>query len=96
MKLSSAEIECTLDRHRARAVPADHPAAQELGEVFGDHTFFVDEEGLSIVEPAPASASPPETGQIVKIASWVDASYSALAPHEREWTDIVVPLSRAA
>jgi hypothetical protein len=52
MKLSSKLVERTLSQFEAEAVPASHPAAAQFNELFGDHTFFLDADGLSIVEPA--------------------------------------------
>jgi hypothetical protein len=51
MKLASAIIERTLDQFEAEALPDNHPAVPQLSELFGDHTFFLDVDGLNIVEP---------------------------------------------
>ena len=93
MKLSSQQIEQTVDQIAAEPIPGDHPAVPQLSRVYGDHTFFLDSEGLNIVEVAD---EPTETGtqmgQVVKIASWTDAKQTMLAPHEPELTDVVVEL----
>jgi hypothetical protein len=34
----------------------DHPVIPELNDLFGEHTFFLDHNGLNIVEPAEAAA----------------------------------------
>ena len=52
MKLSSSQVERTLHQLQAQALPDNHPSLPELNRVFGDHTFFLDESGLHIVEPA--------------------------------------------
>ena len=61
MKWTSAQIERTLSQFEAQAVPESHPVLTRLNELFGDHTFFVDSDGLSIVEPidgpAPGSSN---------------------------------------
>jgi len=51
MKLTSAQIERTLNQFEAQAIPEDHPLLPRLNELFGDHTFFIDSDGLNIVEP---------------------------------------------
>jgi hypothetical protein len=93
MKLTSAQVERTLTQFEAQAVPANHPAVAQLSEMFGDHTFFLDSNGLNIVEPIEAT---PDTGtqpaQVVNLANWADETLTKLAPHEPEPTDAVVDL----
>jgi hypothetical protein len=88
MKLGSAMIERALDQFEAEAVPDDHPAVPQLNQLFGDHTFFLDTNGLNIVEPAGEQA-----WRVVKIASWKDATQSSLTPHQPEPTDVVIALA---
>ena len=59
MKLSTARVQRTLSQleeqtmfQDARAIPDDNPAIPRLNELFGDHTFFINGDGLHIVEPA--------------------------------------------
>jgi hypothetical protein len=92
MKLASSLVERTLSQIEAQAIPENHPAVSQLNELFGDHTFFLDSEGLEIVEPAEPAASGARTGKVVKLANWNDASRTSLAPHPPEPTDIVVLL----
>jgi hypothetical protein len=56
VKLNSAQLERTLGQFEARAIPEDHPVIPELNDLFGEHTFFLDRNGLNIVEPAEAAA----------------------------------------
>ena len=94
MKLTSEQVERTLTQLEAQAVPSNHPALAQLSEMFGDHTFFLDSNGLNIVEPIEAG---PEAGaqpaQVVNLANWADETLTKLAPHEPEPTDVVVVLS---
>ena len=92
MKLSTERVERTLDQLEAQAVPEDHPALSELNRVFGEHTFFLDQDGLHIVEPVLSTSAGPEAGQVIKIASWQDASRTQLAAHQPEPTELVVEL----
>jgi hypothetical protein len=57
MKLTSAQIERTLSQFEAQAIPESHPVLTRLNELFGDHTFFVDSDGLSIVTACSAENS---------------------------------------
>jgi hypothetical protein len=99
MKLSTARVRQTLDQLEEQAaftdtvaVPEESPALPKLNEVFGEHTFFLDSEGLHIVEPAPADAGDAASGQVVKLASWSDPARTSLAVHRPEPTEIVVVL----
>jgi len=92
MKLNSALVERTLNQFEAQAIPDNHPVVPQLNSLFGDHTFFLDGKGLSIVEPTGTSDSGAQTGQVVKLAEWKDANRTSLVPHEPEPTEVVVVL----
>jgi len=96
MKLTSDRIDQTLMQFDAQPVPENHPAVPQLSNLFGEHTFFLDQDGLNIVEVAEPVENGVETGRVVKLASWVDENRSKLAPHDPAVTDIVVVLGRAA
>ena len=51
MKLTTEMVSQTLTQFEAQPIPEHHPAVPELNKIFGDHTFFLDGDGLSIVEP---------------------------------------------
>ena len=92
MKLASAIIERTLDQFEAEALPDNHPAVPQLSELFGDHTFFLDTNGLNIVEPAESSRAGVQTWKVVKLASWKDAAQTSLTSHKPEPTNVVIAL----
>ena len=48
MKLTSTQIEQTLGQFEAEPIPEDHPMVPQLNEVFGEHTYFVNSDGLII------------------------------------------------
>ncbi|HXP77185.1 MAG TPA: hypothetical protein VN823_23815 [Stellaceae bacterium] len=60
--------------------------------MFGEHTFFLDDTGLVIVEPADGRD---EAGQVVKLASW-NPDHTSLKPHDPERTDVVIDLGKDA
>jgi hypothetical protein len=95
MKMNSAQIEQTLNQFDAQAIPAGHPAMPQLARLFGDHTFFLDSEGLSIVEPLEAEQNDGR-GIVVNLASWADETKASLEPHEPEPTEVVVDLKTDA
>ena len=92
MKLSSAQVEQTLTQVEAQAIPDSHPMIQRLNDVFGDHTFFLDSDGLSIVEPSTESPREGSQARVVKLANWTDQNFTSLAPHDPVVTDTVVEL----
>jgi hypothetical protein len=74
MKLTSAQIERTLSQFEAQAIPESHP------ELFGDYTFFVDSDGLSIVEPIDRPAPRrTQAARVVNVANWSDESLANAA-----------------
>lgn len=90
MRLTSALVERTLSQFEAEAIPDNHPAVPQLRGLFGDHTFFLDGNGLNIVEPAEPTQAGVQAGKVVNLASWNDADPPKLAPHEPEPTEVVV------
>ena len=55
MKLNSAQVQRTLDQFEARVIPDENPLIAKLNDLFGEHTFFLDQHGLNIVEPVEAA-----------------------------------------
>jgi hypothetical protein len=92
MKLNSVLVERTLTQFDAQAIPENHPVVGQLNSLFGEHTFFLDANGLNIVEPTGQSDSGSQTGQVVKLAGWSDENRTSLAPHEPVLTELVVVL----
>ena len=48
MKLNSAQVEQALTQFEAQVIPDDHPLVPKLNELFGDHMFFLDSNGLNV------------------------------------------------
>jgi hypothetical protein len=97
MKMNTAQIRQTLHQYHAQALPAEHPLMPQLERLFGDHTYFLDGNGLNIVEPVIVEPVEPEQtdgvhGVVVNLASWVDEKAQSLQPHKPEPTDMVVDL----
>jgi hypothetical protein len=92
MKLTSAQVERALTQFEAQPIPESHPAIRQLNDLFGDHTFFIDGNGLSIVELTGENPSGSRSATVVSLAHWSEAKPSTLEPHEPEATDVVVAL----
>jgi hypothetical protein len=100
MRLSAAQVEIAASQLQAEALPENHPLIPKLNELFGDHTFFLDSHGLSVVEQADREAatgsstpSADRTAVVVNLANWTDSNPPKLEAHEPELTDSVVTLS---
>ena len=92
MKMNSAQIRQTLNQFDAEAIPEEHPAMPQLERLFGGHTFFLDSEGLNIVEPVEAEQNARPRGVVVNLANWTDGAKVSLEPHDPESTELVVDL----
>jgi hypothetical protein len=92
MKLNSSQVKQTLSQFEAEVLPDDHPAVTQLNDLFGDHTFFLDGGGLKVLEPTEAPEMQAQTGELVSLADWSDATLTSLRPHEPEPTGVVVVL----
>jgi hypothetical protein len=94
MKLTSAEVEQALRQFSGQVIPESHPLLPRLNELFGEHTFFLDDNGLNIVEPTvDASPAAAQTARVVNLANWNDENLTSLSLHEPEATDAVVELA---
>ena len=91
MKLNSAQVEQTLTQFQAHVIPEDHPVVPTLNELFGDHTFFLDDNGLNVIEPKESTRVGVSAATVVNVASW-NAELTSLAPHDPEPTEVVVML----
>jgi len=97
MKLDSPRSEHAAHQLGAWVVPETHPANFELSETFGEHTFFLDGEGLSIVEPKDGRFdSEVELARVVRLAAWADEERTELTPHARQETEFLVVVDEAA
>ena len=97
MKMNTAQIERTLHKMNAeelnaQPIPAGHPMMPQLERLFGDHTYFLDDRGLSIVEPIEPDEASNHLGVVINLASWVDEAAESLRPHRPEPTTTIVDL----
>lgn len=94
MKLTSAQVERTINQFEAQALPDSHPAVPQLNEMFGDHTFLLDSNGLNILEPADeAPQERVQAARVINLANWSDENLTRLAPHEPEPTGAIIELN---
>jgi hypothetical protein len=93
MKLNATQVEQALNQISAKVLPDDHPAVGKLSELFGDHTFFVDESGLKVLESSESRKADAQTGAVISLADWNDETFSSLRAHEPSPTGEVVVLA---
>jgi hypothetical protein len=97
MKLTSERIAYAAKQLEAFPLPETHPMIESLCDLFGEHTFFLDNDGLSIVEPEEGEAAgDPDVGVVIKVANWSDEGRTVLSPHLREVTSLMLELNEAA
>ena len=89
MRLTSTQVERTLSQFEAQPIPDDHPVVPQLNQLFGDHTFFLDSNGLNVVEAAGEGT---DSGKVVNLANWANPDLTSLAPHEPQPTGVVVQI----
>ncbi len=90
MKLDSRQVKETLTQLDAQVLPEDHPAMRQLCDIFGEHTFFVDDGGLKVLEPTDPLDIEADAGEVISLAEWSDASATSLRAHDPQPTGIVV------
>ena len=90
MKLNSTQVKQTLSQMDAQVLPDNHPAITQLTDMFGDHTFFVDEGGLKVLKLAEAPETEVQSGEVVSLADWTDATLTSLKAHAPEPTGVTI------
>ena len=94
MKLSDEQVKAVEENTGLKPIPQDNPAIERLQESFGDHTFYVDDRGLYVLETAEDEAEN-DQATAVQVASWTDENMTTLQAHEPQATDVVLSLTRA-
>ena len=97
MKLNTAQLERTVNQLQAQALPDNHPLIPQLNRLYGEHTYFLNGEGLNIVEPADQALDIPRKqvgamGVVFNVAYWTDTNPPKLEAHEPELTENTVSL----
>ena len=93
MKLSTAQIAAVEQATGANPIPGEDPANAKLAEALGEHTFYVDQQGLVILESPEAAATPEDTLEIVRVGRWVEGEQQQLALTPAERTGQVLDLA---
>jgi len=92
MKLSKVQIGKILSQFPALVLVKDHLTVSQFRELFGRHTFFLDDRGLNVLELLEVPGMEVEEGEMVRLADWSDTGFTRLSTHPPEPTGIVVRL----
>ena len=90
MKLNEVQISKTLAQFQAQVLAENHPAVAHFCEMFGQHTFFLDERGLHVLELLEVPGMEAQEGEMVSLADWSDEGFTKLTTHEPEPTGFVI------
>ena len=89
MKLSSEQVQRVEQRIDGEVVPDSHPLSPQLQRAFGDHTFFLNPDGLTIVERSPVDR---QVGEVVKLAGWTNGAHTELESDVPEPMPVAIQL----
>lgn len=92
MKLTPAHIEHVRTQLDLNPMGEDHEAYPALVNRFGDHSFFLNADGLHIVEPNVTGHGEDRTGALVTLAGWADETRTQLKPHAPKATAHIIEL----
>jgi hypothetical protein len=90
MKLTEMQIMIAKMAVKADPIPEDHPAAVELRQNFGEHTFYLAEAGLLVFHPTDDAPEGQQSARLVFIAEWTDEGKTELKAIEPQPTEIAI------
>lgn len=93
MKLNNDQVQQVGNQTGLKPIPEDNPATPRLQERFGDHTFYLDANGLYIWEPVDDVEGATEPAAAVMLAAWEGEDKQALKPTTPTRSSVVVELS---
>ena len=92
MKLTANQLETAQAALGVDPIPDDNPAMDELKAAFGEHTYYLSDNGLLAFEPDADPETSETTVRLMVMAAWADEEKTSLAPVEPQPTNIVVEL----
>lgn len=93
MKLTNEQIAAARDTLGASPVDPEHPAVAQLEQAFGEHTFYVDQNGLLVfVDPVELDQEPGDP-RLVLIAAWTDDEKRQLGAVNPVDTGVTLPVA---
>lgn len=95
MLLTAAAMNTVEEELGINPLETTNPAIESLKKTFGDHTFYVGQEGLFVFEPDDSDDAPKKKGQTIRltlIAGWTDANRKAVGKVEPQPTEMTVTI----
>lgn len=92
MKLTSEQVGAIERQTGAIPIPEDNDANEALTNVFGEHTFYADQNGLHVLEPVNIEEQDGDHAEVIQIAEWANDSKDELQPIEPQRTGAVLGL----
>ena len=99
MKLTTDQTAAVHRQTGADPLPEDNPTMGQLQQIFGDHTFYVADQGLVVPETTPDAVAPESTQEnaveFMLVAVWAGEDKQSLQPIEPQATGIKLELATA-
>ncbi len=92
MKLTTEQVTAIESQTGALPIPEDNEANTTLVEIFGDHTYYADQNGLCVLEPAEVEDGTPDLAEVIQIAEWASDSKDELQPIDPQQTGAILSL----
>lgn len=92
MKLTDPQIGAIEKTTGVGPLPADIPFMPQLIDAFGEHTFYLSDQGLIIWEWLDGPETEGQPVVAVKLAGWADDDKTTLSPQSPEVTEMVLNL----
>lgn len=93
MILTASQVDAARAALGADPIPADHPAIPALQQAFGEHTFYLDANGLLVFEPDDEESDAQDPARLYLVAAWADEERQQLSPVQPHPTNVVVDLA---
>lgn len=92
MKLTTEQITIIETQTGAQPIPEDNEANTALVDIFGDHTYYADQNGLCILEPTEVEDGTQNLVEVIQIAEWANDAKDELQPIDPEQTGAILSL----
>ena len=91
MKLTDQQIADARDTLGVSPLPEDHPVMDQLQQAFGEHTFYLHQEGLSVFADQGEMQIPDGDPRLVLLAAWTNEDKTELGAVEPVISDHTLP-----
>jgi hypothetical protein len=92
MKLNDEQISQVQEQTGATPISDANPALEQIKSQFGDHTFYLSDQGLIVWEPVDDDAQPLDIAAI-QVAAWSDEDKNSMTVHEPRATSLILRLA---